>query len=461
MDTGDESAASAQLLAIGYYRLSGYWYIFREHAAECEASCGCSSRRSEQFVPGTTLDQVVALYEFDRKLRLLVLDGIERVEVALRMRLGYSLGAVGAFAHLDPAALEPSFTHLDERQPVASRAHWLASEHAKWLQNVRYEEDRSKEDFVVHFKAKYGMPLPIWVITELMTFGNLVVLMNGLKPRQKNAIAEMFGVFDAECDGDGAALGSWIAGLKYVRNVCAHHGRLWNRNIVEQFGRLEGVPELAHASGQHPKSRVYSSLAVLAFLTTQLDAATTWRHRAVDLLTDAFGKLGLPDTSMGCPAGWANELIWSPGYVPRADPVPEEHRDILRKFECSSTSEVGHLIDLRTVAERRASAVRYLRSRDQLLGLLVGRSYRYPCFQLDAVQRRIHPVAQRINRALAVSQHPWDAARWWSTANRGVGGDVPMMMLDTEPERTRLLDAAIVVAGRDPGSPVRVGDLPE
>ncbi|MFE3545221.1 Abi family protein [Nocardia sp. NPDC059177] len=461
MDVGDESVASARLLAIGYYRLSGYWYIFREHAPECGAGCDCGVRRGEAFVPGTTLDRVIELYEFDRKLRLLVLDGIERVEVALRMRLGYALGEVGAFAHLDPAALEPAFTHVDEGQPIASRSHWLASEHAKWLLNVRGEEERSKEDFVIHFKSKYGMPLPIWVVTELMTFGSLVVLMDGLKPRQKNAVAEMFGVFDAECDGDGAALGSWIAGLKYIRNICAHHGRLWNRNMVEQFGRLDGVAELAHASGQRPKSRIYAALAVLAFLTTRLDAASGWRHRAVDLMTSTFGSLGLSDTYMGCPAGWSSADIWTPGYVPGADPVPAEHRDILRHFECSSTSEVGHLIDLRTVPERRASAVRYMRSRDQLLGLLVGRSYRFPRFQFDVDNRCIHPVVRRINQALAVGARPWDAARWWITPNDGIAGGVPMTMLESESTRACLLAATIPAPGQYSASSVRVGDLPE
>ncbi len=127
---GDEAAAAAQLLAIGYYRLSGYWYIFREHAVPCALSCDCS-RRSDRFVGGTTLSQVIDLYEFDRKLRLLVLDGIERIEVALRMRLGYFLGEGDAFAHLDPAALDPSFTRFDERKPHASRSHWLGSERAR------------------------------------------------------------------------------------------------------------------------------------------------------------------------------------------------------------------------------------------------------------------------------------------------------------------------------------------
>ncbi|WP_071927155.1 Abi family protein [Nocardia mangyaensis] len=366
MAIGDEPAATAQLLAIGYYRLSGYCYTFREHAVPCASTCGCPRRR-DNFVVGTTLKQVVDLYEFDRALRLLVLDGIERVEVALRMRLGYVVGAGGAFAHLDPAALDPAFTGFDEERPIASRSHWLGSQHAKWLANVTSEEGRSKEDFVVHFKSKYGTPLPIWVVTELLTFGSLAKLVDGLKPGHKSLIAETFGIFDSDCDGDGAALASWMSNLAYIRNVCAHHGRLWNRNMVVQLRRLEGVPALVHASGAQPRSRVYASLVVLAFLTIHIDPASPWRSRVIELVSGEFSRLGLPVEHMGFPKGWLSEAIWSAHYRPPVDPVPAEHREMLQHFECVGTADAGKFIDSSREPRRRASAVRSLRSRNQLL----------------------------------------------------------------------------------------------
>ncbi|UGT48860.1 Abi family protein [Nocardia asteroides] len=430
-------------MAIGYYRLSGYWYIFREHAADYGPIREHDALRGDFFVDGTTFDQVVDLYEFDRRLRLIVLDGIERVEVALRMRLGYVLGETGAFAHLDPAALEPSFTGFDEHRPIESRSHWLGSEHVKWLSRVRAEEDRSREDFVAHFKARYGLPLPIWVVTELLTFGSLVTLVRGTKRLQKNSIAELFGVFDADCDGDGAALVSWIANLAYVRNICAHHGRLWNRNMVEQLGRLDGVPDLAHAAGPAPKSRIYSSLAVLAFLTAQLDPASTWRRQAFELVTVDFRKLGLPDSHLGCPKGWAAEALWSPSYVPPADPLSKEQRDTLRHFECMSTAEVGLVVDTSDVPKRRASAVRYLRSRDELIGLRVGGTYRFPSFQLDVDGGQVHPVVRRINVVLKANARPWEAAGWWITANPGIGGAMPVALVRS-PDASLIAAAEIV-----------------
>ncbi|MFF0541216.1 Abi family protein [Nocardia thailandica] len=459
MHIGDESAASAHLLAIGYYRLSGYWYTFRESAPPCAVACACRSHRADTFVAGTSLDQVVELYEFDRALRLLVLDAIERVEVALRMRLGHVLGEGSAFAHLDPALLETAFTRFDDRRPQASRSHWLGSEHAKWLSKVRAEEDRSKEDFVVHFKARYGMPLPVWVVTELLTFGSLVTLVGGLKRRQKNLIAETFGVFDADCEGDGAAFGSWVSCLAYLRNICAHHGRLWNRNIVEQFGRLDVVAELEHASAPRAKSRVYAPLAVLAFLTSQIDPTSTWRLRVTELLADRFDTLGMSYAHMGFVDNWTDEALWSAGYVPAGDPIPAEHREILRHFECMGTAEAGMVVDPSPVARRRSSAVRYLRSKNHLLGLPVGKSYRFPSFQFDVGNQSLHPVVRKINIALNAGPEPWRAARWWITANGGAHGRAPLTMLGSRADQ-QLLEAAQIAPPHPVAATVRVADLP-
>lgn len=459
MAISDEPAAIAQLLAIGYYRLSGYCYTFREHAVPCATTCDCP-RRSDSFVLGTTLDQVVELYEFDRMLRLLVLDGIERVEVALRMRLGYIVGAGGAFAHLDPTALDPTFTRFDGDRPLASGPHWLGSEHAKWLSRVTSEAERSKEDFVTHFKAKYGMPLPIWVVTELLTFGSLATLVGGLKPRHRSLIAETFGIFDPDCNGDGAALASWMSNLTYIRNVCAHHGRLWNRNVAVQLGRLEAAPELIHASGPRPKSRVYASLAVLAFLTARLDTASTWRSRVIGLVTGEFAHLGLPVGQMGFPNGWQSEGIWSVGYLPPADPVGPEHREVLRHFECVGTAEAGIFLDVSSEPKRRASAVRSLRSRNQLLGLPVGKSRRFPTFQFDMNSGGLHPEVGRVNSALEAEKRPWAAARWWSSANPGIAGSVPMTMLSSSEDRVRLLAATITLDDAAGIHHMKVDELP-
>ncbi|RBO91421.1 Abi family protein [Nocardia puris] len=440
MDIPDRRSAIDTLRRIGYYRLSGYWYIFRAPSAD-----SAQTEPGDLFLPGTTFDRVLALYEFDRRLRLHVLDALERVEVALRVQLGYTLGAGHAFAHLDPAVFDSSFTRVVGTNPIAGNGLWLESEHVKWLTNVRNLEKRSKEEFVDHFKRKYGMPLPIWVVTELLTFGGLATVLGGMKPQQKNIIAAGFGVYDANCDGDGAAFAKWVTHLSYVRNTCAHHVRLWNKNMTDQLSRLEVVPDLAHAAGVRSVSRIYPSLAVLAYLTCQLDRGSRWRVRTVELIRSGLAEAGQPDGRIGCPPGWEEQPIWTEGYVPPPDPLLAEHRELLQRFECVGTSDVGLVIDTRANSKRRTSAVRYARSHSRLLGFPVGSTYRFPVFQLDKTEGCIKPVAEYANSKLNAKEEPWRTGRWWSSPNAYLDGATPMAALNGGVLTEAVVDGAMPV----------------
>ncbi|MEV6556397.1 Abi family protein [Nocardia sp. NPDC051756] len=457
MHIADDAVALRALRNIGYYRLSGYWYIYRVWTKfVCGTGAAPHIEVGDQFKPGTTFDRVLDLYEFDRRLRLHVLDAIDRVEVALRVRLGYTLGAGHAFAHLDRTALDETFTQYDGRNPIASQSLWLSSEHAKWLTNVRRDEKRSKHDFVKHFKSKYGMPLPVWVVTELLTFGSAATLLAGLKQRQKNMIAAEFGIFDEHCDGDGAALTKWVANLVYLRNTCAHHGRLWNHNLVDQLGRLEGTPDLAHASGVHQRSRIYASLAVLAYLTSQLDPESTWRTDTAAMIESGLAAIGESPDRIGCPPLWHTEPIWSVDYKPPADPIPVEHREILRQFECIGTADVGLIIDASPNSKRRASAVRYHRARNELIGLPVANTYRFPVFQFDTASARINPLVAYTNVALGARDDPWGAATWWGAPNINVNNATPIDSLLAGTLTQLMIDTALT-ARTPSSSPASVG----
>ncbi|QIS06608.1 Abi family protein [Nocardia brasiliensis] len=445
MQITDEAVALQALRNIGYYRLSGYWYIYRDWAQFVSAQGELPEVVvGDHFRPGTTFDRVLRLYEFDRRLRLHVLDAIDRIEVALRVRLGYTLGAGHAFAHLDRAALDEAFTHYDDQNPIASQSLWLSSEHAKWLTGVRRDEDKAKHDFVKHFKAKYGLPLPVWVVTELLTFGSSATLLRGLKQSQRNMIAAGFGIYDEHCDGDGATLTKWIDNLVYLRNTCAHHARLWNHNVVEQLGRLEGTPDLAHAQGTHQRSRIYASLAVLAYLTSQLDPQSTWRTETAAMIRTGLTDVGESYDRIGCPPRWDQEPIWTADYQVPADPLPAEHREILRHFECIGTADVGVIVDRSQNAKRRASAVRYHRARGELLGLLVGNTFRFPTFQFDVAGGCIAPLVAQANVALGAKEDPWRAAAWWSTPTTDADNCAPMNLLLEGKLTRQIINTALI-----------------
>ncbi len=197
----DESHALLQLSSISYYRLSAYWYPYRER--DDQGVVG------DNFIAGTSFDDVVTLYEFDRHLRLLVIDALERIEVYIRTLISFHIAHThGAFGHNDPANFHPNF------------------QHAKWLAKLSREAERSSDAFITHYKIKYsGFPrLPIWMITEVMSLGSLSFCFKGLKPTDKRAISSQLNLHHR-------GLADWLHKLTYIRNVCAHHSRLWNREL--------------------------------------------------------------------------------------------------------------------------------------------------------------------------------------------------------------------------------------
>ena len=130
------SSATACLERIGYYRLSGYWYPFRRSHISTNPVTGqlllhpTTGRRyvvvEDDFRPGTTFQSVMDLYVFDKRLRLIFLDAIERVEVALRVDIALMLGARDPWAHRDPNQLHGNFTKK-------RNGHTSRTRHETWL----------------------------------------------------------------------------------------------------------------------------------------------------------------------------------------------------------------------------------------------------------------------------------------------------------------------------------------
>lgn len=431
MSIPDAEEAARVLESVGYYRLSGYWYPYRVRrpipTSDPKVMSGVEV--ADEFEAGTSLDTVVAVYEFDRKLRLLVLDAIERIEVVMRVRLGHVLGAGHPFAHRDSLALNSGFTRVEDPDDALSRANWLISDHATWLGNVRRLEDQSKEEFVKHFKRKYSSPLPAWVVTEILTFGGLSTLYQGMKQRHQNQIAESFCIFDGGLDGDGVALVSWMTNLNYLRNTCAHHARLWNKNMTVQISKLNEVPDLHHAS--QSTSRVYASLATLAYLVAKVSPRSSWRVEIAGHIKSGLAAVGQDESKMGCPPNWEKEPLWSASYVSPADPVPAKHRALKQKFETVSASDVGIVVAPTLESSRRTSIVRRLRGSSELLGLQIGQLYNYPVFQLDTASHQVKPVVKYANQKLDARNNPWDVASWWTTPMDALDGQTPLERLES------------------------------
>ena len=161
MRVTDREKALKYLQRIGYYRLSGYWYAFRQRSGVSQDGRRVNEKRSgkpledtvalDEFKEGTSFKNVVDLYVFDKQLRLLAMDALERIEIALRVDISHTLGKIDPFAYLKPELLHKTFSvALDERTGLTKHHQWLGR-HAQLI-------TRSREEFVSHHRDRYGSP---------------------------------------------------------------------------------------------------------------------------------------------------------------------------------------------------------------------------------------------------------------------------------------------------------------
>lgn len=303
MQIGDEAAALEYLERVGYYRLSAYWYPFRVFETVDQTRQGRPiTRATDRFVPDTQFVDAVRLYLFDKELRLRLTDALERIEIALRVDIAYLLGERDAFAHLHRGTFHPSFARRKlGRDP--------RDNFEKWQERCLGLEKRSKEDFVKHYRQKHGPRLPIWVAVETWDFGTISQLFAMMQVPDQQRIAQKYGVPDWE------VFQSWLRSLNYLRNVCAHHSRLWNRNVIDQPKLPEAgvLPWCDTFRGQRQLiSRPFLLLSIVRHMTKVVCPDTGW-HRRLQAHLAAFPaqhaqrQLSLED--MGTLKGW--ESWWA------------------------------------------------------------------------------------------------------------------------------------------------------
>ena len=265
-----QDRAEFYLAQLNYYRLAAYWLPFE------------ADHSKHAFLPNASFERVLALYVFDRELRLLVLDALERVEVAVRARWAYELAHEhGPHAHLMPA--------LHQRKPAAYEKD--LTELRKWVKQAR-----GQEVFIRHLLRKYEEPLPaLWAVCEVMPFGLLSRWYGNLSDnRVRAAISGRFGL-------DHEQLGSWVHHLSIVRNVCAHHGRLWNREFTVTPTAPRTKPGGLHARWHHGSRQLYNTLLILLHFMDVVAPGHSWRDRLRDHLASLDAPGGV--RAMGFPQG--------------------------------------------------------------------------------------------------------------------------------------------------------------
>jgi abortive infection bacteriophage resistance protein len=280
MTVADHARATHWLSHVSYYRLSGYWHIWKDRS-------GTSATR---FQPGADFDGACALYDFDRVLRGVVGRAIEHVEVALRGNWAYALAHQGGpHGYLDAAL-------YNDRRAFHDLLGKLAA-----------ETGRSAETYIRHYRDQYDDPaLPaVWMVAEMMSFGQLSRWYSLLAaPALRTTIAMPFGLREE-------LLVSIVKHLVDVRNICAHHGRLWNRGFrspprlplrPRNLGATLDATRAGFAAGT-----LYNSLVLLIHLVRQIAPLSTWRD---DLVAALATRSASELAAMGFPVDWQVRPLW-------------------------------------------------------------------------------------------------------------------------------------------------------
>ncbi len=259
----DEEKAKKHLENINYYRLSGYWLIFEK------------DHKEHLFNENTSFEKVLDIYIFDRKLRLLFLEAIERIEVSIRTRFAHILSErYGSHFHLLPELFQC---------PI---------KYAQTVMKLKSEVNRSHEIYIAHFKNKYKEKLPpIWSSVELMTLGQISNWFDNIKHRQdKQKIAKYYGL-------DEKVLSSFLHHLTIVRNISAHHSRLWNRRMSLDFILPKYPQELKNNLNPSKRRYLYNTIIVMSYILSFTDESNGWFTRVQSLMNDygiEKGRMGFP-----------------------------------------------------------------------------------------------------------------------------------------------------------------------
>ncbi|MDR1996907.1 MAG: Abi family protein [Candidatus Margulisbacteria bacterium] len=274
----DKAFLVKRLQQVNYYRLSGYLYPYRQP--------------DNTFQADTAFEKIWRHYTFDRRLRLrlIVMDAIERVEVSIKTQLVYALSMqTGAFGY----TAAQTFPNLK------------VEDYTNWLNKVVTKEvNRSKETFVSHFRAKYGDThkfLPLWMLSEIMSFGCVLTMYRGVTTEIKKEISASYGVPDL-------VLTSWLHTISVIRNTCAHHCRLWNRELGVKplLPNKHKYPQW-HVPVAIPQNRIFGVLTILRYWLSIIAPQSKWTERLLDLLDEypeiSRGHMGFPDN-------WTDSPLW-------------------------------------------------------------------------------------------------------------------------------------------------------
>ena len=273
---GDENIAAHYLSNISYYRLRAYTYPFQDN-----------KNPDHPFNKIISFEKIIELYVFDRKLRLMVFDALEKIEIALRTKIIYTYSIKHG-------------SHWYEKPELYRNP----SRYVTDLSKLYDEIGRSTETFIQHYKDKYTDPEqpPSWMSIEVISMGLLSKVFENLKKGpEKIVVSEVFGLNNV------FILESWMHTFSHLRNICAHHCRLWNRRFTTA-PQLPNNPKFHFLNERNLRpNKLYALLSCMLYVLKIISPKNSFasRFKALILMSDYINL-----KEMGFPETWTKEPLW-------------------------------------------------------------------------------------------------------------------------------------------------------
>lgn len=295
MVVDDRAWAEKKIAQIGYYRLSGFWYPCKQITIASDGRVVLSQvtgkpERLSHFIQGTSFSSVIQLYLFDKQLRQLMLDAIERIEIGIRAIIAHELGYHDPLAYLNADFINPKHVRpFTDKHSGRPRHIWH-----EWLEKQDRKIKESREDCIQwHIRSRKAMPF--WVAIEAWDFGTMSKYFEILKGDYQNRIASRLAISNAK------TLVVWLKELNTLRNRAAHHIRIWNQRANNPLSVInndyfEGLNLSAEA-----RSRLYGNIAVLWYLVKAIGANSGWINQVADVIDTKPDVPGCSYAAMGFP----------------------------------------------------------------------------------------------------------------------------------------------------------------
>lgn len=265
----DEAFAARILQRISYYRLiKAYGLSFKV-------------KKTGRYRDRTTFNQIYRVYEFDNQLRHLLIPYLQEIEITFRCQItNHFCVKYGVLGYLDESNFDENavYSELDKKIGICLSQ----AKDSPIVKNFQYNYEDGK--------------IPLYAAIELFTFGTLALFYKSMKVEDRKAIAKMYKNVNEHY------LSSWLASIGYVRNLCSHFNRLYDKTLIKKpllYKRQDGDVD---------NSRLYSVLCCMRYL---LNESGEWRSfvNALDDLLKEYSDCVKP-SKIGCiSTGWKDKLL--------------------------------------------------------------------------------------------------------------------------------------------------------